>query len=238
MPDKSAMSDPNVEEAFAFLYAELREANRRFQAGGDAGRDGAIHALETVLKFLHKFQPVLNEALHAPLARLFIDLMALDDGSVSPLLKPKRRSGGAPASGLYDAEKGIAVFTVRRLVAAGVKHAAACTMVANRLVKEGVRPARRGSRGGSGQLGARTLRKWQEDIAADVGCHTIAAQTLREVEAGHLQEALAGMGLSVLPEGITLDSLLLSNFPAAALQRAHLDRLSQLIKNLRAAETT
>jgi hypothetical protein len=206
--------------AFDFLYAGLREAKQRFETGDDAGRDKAIHALEVIIKFLSDwFEPVQAEVLQAPLARLFDDLMSLDDGKVSALLKPKLQSGRARASGAYDALKGIAVFTVRRLEATGLRPIDARKKLASTLNKLNVRPARKGSAGGTGQISERTLREWQERIAADVGCHTTAAKTLRDAEEAHLQEVIAGVGLSALPAGATPDGLLSSKLSATEIRR-------------------
>jgi hypothetical protein len=232
--DNYTGGDPSSAEALNFLWEGLREAKRRFQSGQDAGRDGAIHALETVVKFLALFGPVHREALHAPLARLFDDLMSLGDGKASAMLTPTKKRGRARASGAYDALKGIAVFTVRCLAATGVGLPDAREMVAARLADVGVRPARKGSGEGSGRFSERTLRKWQYDI----GFNTTATDTLKLAESEHLAEVLSALGLSVLPAGSTADDLLLQRYPAAELQRAYLTRLTLYIADTRSQETT
>jgi hypothetical protein len=64
-----------ISRAFDFLFNGLREARCRFESGNESGRDGAIHALETVLKFLSHFEPTHAEAPHSPLVALFDALM-------------------------------------------------------------------------------------------------------------------------------------------------------------------
>src|SRR6476646_7993924 len=89
------------------FWEELREAMQQFKSGSNGGREGAIHALEIVMKFLGQFDVVRDEALNAPLARLWNDLMSLDEGMVSPMLRPKKKSGRARADSFYDGMKAI-----------------------------------------------------------------------------------------------------------------------------------
>jgi hypothetical protein len=231
-------SESAITQAFDFLFLGLREAKRVFETGDDAGREGAIHAVEIVIKFLSRFDLVKSESLHAPLARLFTDLMALNDGVASTMLKPKARSGRARSSGAYDALKGIAVFTVRRLEATGMQPVEARKTVASTLDKLNVRPARKGSDGGTGQITERTVRTWEGQIAADVGCHTVPAQTLKEAEEKNIEEVVTGIGLSGLPEDSTPDKLLLPRYAIKDLRRFYLDRLANYVENTRSAETT
>jgi hypothetical protein len=227
-----------LHQAFDFLYSGLREAKRLFETNDDSGREGAIHSVEIVIKFLSLFKPVLAEALHAPLGRLHADLIALNDGTRPAMLRPIPRSGRAPASSAYDAFKGVSVFTVRRLEATGMDPTTARKTVAAQLVKLEIRPARRGSSRGSGQISERTLRGWQEEIAADVGCHMTPCQTLREAERAQRDEVLARMGLYDLPEGSTPDTLLLSRFPVAQIRQNYIDGLASYIERTRSSETT
>jgi hypothetical protein len=232
----------HISDAFDYLYHGLKEAMRRFENpdAQDAGRDGAIHALEYVLKFFTVIERtgvypfIAAEGVHAPLARLHSDLMSLDDGMVSAMLMRKKKSGRARASSFYDGLKGIVVFTVRRLRATGVSLPEARRMVASVLAKQGIQPAREGSRGGTGELTDRTLRKWQDDI----GINETATDALRQAEAAHLKEVLEGFGLSALPTGSTVDELLLQHFKPARLQLAYLDRLRVHIAKTRGQETT
>jgi hypothetical protein len=246
--DLSPQEIQHIAHAFNFLFHGLKEAGQRFNnpTAEDGGRDGATHALESVLKFfacldrLDIYPLIVKEAVNAPLARLFTDLMALDDGNVSPMLRPKRRSrgGGTRANATYDALKGVAVFTTDRLVALGKNHTEARKSVAVRLGQEGVRPARKGSRDGSMQFSERTIRGWEEQIAADIGCRTTAAQTFHRLQAEHTRELLAELGLKELPERVSADSLLVARFGAPTLHRAFLEKLGHLIKVLRAQEST
>jgi hypothetical protein len=232
----------HISDAFNFLHYGLREATGRFQNSGaqDGGRDGVIHALESVLKFFTVIERtgvypfIVAEGVHAPIALLFDALMSLDDGKVSLMLAPKKRSGRARASSFYNGLKGIAVFTVQRLQATGVNLPEARRMVATILAKQGIRPARKGSPDGTGQLSGRTLRKWQDDI----GLNMEATTTYREAEAAHLKEALEACGLSVVPTGSTADDLLLQRLAAADLRRVYLERLSTYIGRTRSQETT
>lgn len=231
-------SEASITQAFDFLFSGLRDAKSLFETGDDAGHEGVIHAVEIVIKFLSLFDPVKSESLHAPLARLFSDLMALDDGVASKMLVPKSRSGRARASGAYDALKGIAVFTVWRLQATGMQPVDARKAVASTLDKLKVRPARKGSAGGMGQITERTLRNWEEQIAADVGCHTAAAKTLKEAEAEYEREVVTRVGLSGLPGDCTPDRLLLSRYPIKLLRDSYLARLATYVQKTRSAETT
>jgi hypothetical protein len=232
----------HISDAFNFLYHGLKEAERRFEnpASQDGGRDGAIHALKYVLKFFDVFHRtgiyplIVSDGVHAPLVRLFDDLMSLDNGRVSAMLTPKKKSGRARVGGAYDGLKGIAVFTVRRLGATGLSLADARDATATALARSGIRPARKGSADGTGQFSVRTLRQWQDDVDFNV----TATETFREAEAAHLQEVIAGFGLSGLPTGLTADDVLLQHFPAAELRRAYLDKLAAYIVRTRSQETT
>jgi hypothetical protein len=232
----------HISDAFNFLYHGLREAKSRFKnpVAGDAGRDGAIHALECVLKFftvLHEtgiYPLIVSHGVHAPLVRLFDDLRSLGDGMVSALLAPVKGPGRARASGSYDALKGVVGFTVRRLTASGVSAPEARKKVASELAKQGIRPARKGSKHGSGQFSERTLRKWQEDI----GLNKTTTDKLTQLEAAHLQEVLKSFGITTLPTGSTADDLLRQRFGAGDLQRAYLGRLTAYIASTRSQETT
>jgi hypothetical protein len=208
------------------------------------GRDGAIHALEFVLKFFDALKRkgiyplIVQDGVQAPLDRLFDDLMSLDNGMVSPMLSPRKKLGRARASSLYDGMKAVAVFTVRHLMATGLSLPEARKLVAAELAKQGIRPARKGSRDGSGQFSERTLRTWEEGIAADIGCHGTPAGTLAKLEAAHLADVLAWCGLKTLPEGATPDSLLAERCPTDRLRPAYLEKLADVVRKTRAQETT
>jgi hypothetical protein len=162
-----------ITEAFDFLDAGLREAKQRFQTGEHGGRDGSIHALETVIKFLSLYETVQTEALYAPLSALFNALMSLDDGEVQPILRKAKRKGRGRASAGRESFKGIIAATVHGLSEDGVLLAEAFELVASHLNKEGILA----ERGRFPKITARTVRGWYEGVAADVGRHVEAAQT-------------------------------------------------------------
>jgi hypothetical protein len=232
----------HISDAFNFLYHGLREAKARFEnpAAHDGGRDGAIHALEYVLKFFTALEGtevyplIVRGGVHAPLVRLYSDLMSLNDGMVSAMLAPMKKRGRARAGAAYDAMKGIAAFTVRRLTATGIRPPEARKVVASELAKLGIRPTRKGSEEGVREFSERTLRKWQEDI----GFNETATNTLRRLEVAHLMETLQHFGLLSIPTGSTADDLLLLHFRPIDLQRVYLDKMAAYIGRTRSRETT
>jgi len=161
----ASREDIALNAAFDFLYGGLRDAKKLFEAGDSAGREGAIHALETVLKFLSRFQPILDEGLNAPLAGLSNALLSLDDGTVLALLKPVQPRGRSRASAFRDSLKGAAAFTVDRLCATGRTAPDAHADVAQVLRDAGVTAAR----GRFPAITSRTVRGWCQEVAADIG---------------------------------------------------------------------
>jgi hypothetical protein len=232
----------DLSDAFNFLYHGLKEAKQRFENRTvcDNGRDGAVHALEYILKFFTVLERagvypfIIRDGVHAPLARLFDDLMSLDNGRVPPMLLPKKKSGRARASATYDGLKGIAVFTVRRLEATGLGLTEARKIVADELARAGIRPARKGSRHGSGLVSERTLRDWSDDI----DLNETAKKVLGRLEAAFLREVLDGLELPALPTGSTPDDRLLQSYPTKGLRRAHLAKLTEYLARMRSQETT
>jgi hypothetical protein len=197
--------------AFEFLYGGLRDAKNLFEAGDNAGREGVIHALENLVKFLSRFQPVIAEGLNAPLGSLLSALLSLDDGTVTPLLKPVRASGRSRGSAIRDSLKGAAAFTVMRLRAAGKTAPDACQDVASVFNDAGVKAAR----GRFPKITNRTVRGWCEEISADIVRNGDAAQTF--------------------------DGLMVEDNPAAGadpadLRRYYLAKLEHLIAALRGAD--
>ena len=228
----SEATDPNnLDEAFRFLFDGLRTAKDCWASGGNNGRNGAIHALETVIKFLSLFDVVNSEALHAPIVCLFNDIMALDDNNVSPILKPIQRSGRALDSSLFNSIKGVAVFTVHRLMETGLTAPESREQVAKALENAGLLPSRKGSDGGAGKFTARTVRKWCEDVSADIGKHSEAAQALDLANAGFTSEILHGLNLVSLPVGQTATSLLMQNWATKDVQSVLLKRLALSVSN-------
>jgi hypothetical protein len=201
----------DLNAAFDFLYSGLRDAKKLFEAGDKGGREGAIHALEILAKFLSRFQPVLDEGLNAPLAGLFNALLNLDDGAVLPLLKPVPTLGRTRASAIRDSLKGAAAFTVARLCAIGQAAPEARADVAQVFREAGVTAAR----GRYPAITNRTVRGWCEAVAGDIGRHGEAAQTFDLME----KECLP-------PDGPT----------PADIRRHYLAKLAELIGATRGAE--
>jgi hypothetical protein len=164
-------------DAFNFLYDGLREAKLRFETGNDGGRDGVVHALETMLKFLYLYEPVQSGGLQAPLAMLFNALMNLDDGAVHPMLQKVPRRGRTRASAGRESLIGTVAFTVDALCDTGKPLDDAREIVARELRRAGVRPDR-----GGGEFTSRTVRAWCERVAADVGGHGEAKQMFESLK--------------------------------------------------------
>ena len=163
---------------FNALYKGLIEAKQVFDSGRNEGREGVIHAVETVLKFLAKSGPIRSHGLHAPLAALFDALMSLDDGVVLPILKKARRTGRGRASAMRESIKGAVAFTAYALHATGQSVPAAHKLVASALQKQGVTTERGRDQG----VTTRTVRGWCEDVAADVSRESEAAQTFDRLQ--------------------------------------------------------
>jgi hypothetical protein len=148
--------------AFRHLWAELREAQSEFADGNRL--TGAYLSLVAVIAFLSLFGPVRREGLSVPLAALEDALWALDEGVVQPILKPARRArtGRARSSVLYQEAKGTTVYVVHRLRSLGLGQKEAQKIVGAELRRMGVKPDR-----GSGEITARTIRGWCDEVAAD-----------------------------------------------------------------------
>ena len=204
---------------FDFLYRGLRDAKKLFEAGDNAGREGAVHSLEILLKFLSRFQPVLDERLNAPVVALFNALLSLDDGCVLPILKSVPPRGRSRASGVRDSLKGAAAFTVTCLVATGQRVPDARADVARLFRETGVTTAR----GRYPAVTSRTVRGWCEEVAADIGRRGEAAQTFDQLE----------KECSVVERAEPAD---IEGAEPADIRRASLDSLANLINDLRGSE--
>ena len=168
-----------IEGAFNKLYAGLVEAKRLFETGSYGGREGAIHAIESVLKFLELSTVVRFHGLHAPLVTLFDALMNLDDGVVRPILQRVPHSGRSRASAMRESIKGAVAFTVYRLRATGLPATSARRLVARTLKEVGLTA----ERGKHPAVTERTIRGWYEDVAADVSRKREATQTFAMLQA-------------------------------------------------------
>jgi hypothetical protein len=150
----------DVDAALDTLFAGLREAKRQFETGTDAGRAGAVHAVETCMKFLSVFQPVLDAGLNAPLLAINNALLALDDGKVLPIIAPETRRGRRPDSAMRNSLKGGVIFTVDRLQRTGLAPRDAMRRVVSVLRKEGFASAER-------MVDLITVRGWAQAMARE-----------------------------------------------------------------------
>jgi hypothetical protein len=80
---------PHLNLALAEMFLLLRHATGPRRQGED--RAAAIQALRALWTFVSRFDAGLRENLLAPLMSLASALMALDQGNVEPLLKPRWR---------------------------------------------------------------------------------------------------------------------------------------------------
>ena len=149
---------PSLNRTLGALFALLREA-RGLQEGNNNGRAAAVVALRATAFFLMSFRGALTEGLHMPLLNLAGALLALNNNSVEPVLRPTKRTGRAVSSPQRFALIGIAVGAARRLEWTAMLPAEADKAVAARLARCGVKPAR-----GGGAITARTLRGWREGV--------------------------------------------------------------------------
>jgi hypothetical protein len=189
LPESIATGDvPSLNIALRHLWVELREAQSEFAKGNQL--DGAYLSLVAVSAFLSLFAPVKREGLSASLAALESALWALDEGVVQPILKPARRAqrGRARSSVLHQELKGAAVYVVDRFHYLGLEQKKARAIVAAELRRIGVKPQR-----GSGEITARTIRGWCQEVAADVGRHGVAAQRSHALSSHPGNKALENM---------------------------------------------
>jgi hypothetical protein len=170
-----------IKSGIGILIAGLREANRLFEEGKDAGRKGVIAAVSAVIEFILPFQRMTRDNWLAPLTSLQSALLNLDDGEALPLLRPVRRpvGGRSLASAARESAKAMVAGTMHRLCETGLDTKEACEGVAKVCREAGFKPGRKGakdSRGQEPEVTARTVRGWWEKIAEDVGRHSQAAQ--------------------------------------------------------------
>jgi hypothetical protein len=213
LPERIEPSDLlRLNEGLAYLFHELDRATELHRSDPNAGREGVIHSVETAVKFLSLFAPVISSVLHAPLGVLLDALMSLDDGRVLPVLKPAKKTGRSRASALRMSLIGGAAFTVKRLTETGMQAPAARKAVADTLRAVGVKPAR------GGVITAQTVRGWCAEVSADVGRRSEAAKTYDLLMAE--------------PMGYTTTNEL----PASQVRKVLVDRLAATAKIVRAQE--
>jgi hypothetical protein len=123
-------------EAFSKLLDRLREAAARHS---EDGRDGAIHAVNSVAAFLLDFQEVNKEGLAIPLLNLAGALNDLDNGIRTPMLS---KSTGAGRNKRSTSRRYLIaeIAAVRELmVQKGYRQKEAAKMIAERLNRIGVK---------------------------------------------------------------------------------------------------
>jgi hypothetical protein len=190
-PNNNRIKIKSKDEALEFLFKALKVANSLFVEGKDAGRLGAIEALNSVVQFLMFFKGTTD--LRQPFTALLNALENLNNGQVLPLLERQRRSGRSPASAAKDSHKALAECTVRRLRETGLGKKEAYEKVAQVCREAGIKPGRKGrdSPSQEPEITGRTVRGWCEKIAEDVGRHLQAAQTLDRLRQSQTPEAQA-----------------------------------------------
>ncbi len=163
-------------EQISELWTGLREAKCLYKRGDNAGRDGAIRALQVVSEFLMQLEPANSDGLFVPFAALYDALTSLGHGETHAMLRKVQRRGRIRASEGRRSIKGLAAFTVHGLCDLDEPLPAARRSVVSVLRKRKVTPAR-----GKGPITIRTVRLWEEDAAADVGRKDEVAQTYDEL---------------------------------------------------------
>jgi hypothetical protein len=173
LPEEIAAADLEIlNTGLRFFFSKLRLASGLFRQSEDDRRHASVVALDAAWRLVALFKEPYAECLHLPVLHLQDALRMLDEGTVSPMLKPvRRREGGRSRSAnVRGALKGRAAGTVAQLVEAGISLPDARILVAEALVEFGQRPER-----GSGQITETTVRHWCDEVDADVGRHTAAA---------------------------------------------------------------
>ncbi len=173
----------------SFFFSDLRRARELFQQSEGHGRSGAIKALGAMWRFIALFKEPLAECLHVPILRLQSELRALDQNTVSPILRPVGERGRGSSTDARAALIGRAAGAVAQLVEAGLARPEARTWVAKALVELGVRPER-----GSGEMTERTVREWCERVDADVGRHEAAATVYDGMFTADERQTFADLG--------------------------------------------
>jgi len=170
MPDEAGRASP-LEQAVFDLQDKLREAACL------EGRPGAIDALLAVMEFLSLISTPGELLRQRPISALVSALISLDDGKVLPMLKPVHLPGQSKNSVAKESAKAMVVFVVKRLTGMGLDRNSAYKKVARVCRQAGVSPGRKGGKNQIGtEMTARTVRKWCDDISADVGCHSRAGR--------------------------------------------------------------
>lgn len=149
----------SIKETRGELEAELRRANDEWQTGVDGGRDGVIHALKAVTVFLKGFDKFEKGNLCDALTILSIDLEALKDGNVSPLLAPPVSAFGGriPAPLRRQATRGFAAGAMQKLMDLGTQRSPASEKVATAISEFNV-----SFKYGDKPLNGQTVKGWRD----------------------------------------------------------------------------
>jgi hypothetical protein len=158
-----------------FLFADLREAQRRFEAEAD-GRLSAFTALGAMWRFLVLFQAPYAEKLQVPILLLEDALSKLEENLVMPIVRPRKHPGHPSSSNAHAALRGNVAATVELLSENGLDRPQGCRQVAELLKDLGVRKTR-----GSGEITDRTVNGWCEEAAEDVGRQGVVAMACDSV---------------------------------------------------------
>jgi hypothetical protein len=176
LPDNNRVEIEIDGEALELFFGGLQRAASQFIEGKDAGRGGVAEALNAVMEFLSSCGAVY---CRWPFVGLANAIDSLENGNVLPLLKPRPRSGGLPASISREGANALAVITAHQLCETGLDRREAFEKVAKVCREVGLKPGRKGAKGSQGlapETTEGTLRYWGEKIAEDVGRHSRAAQ--------------------------------------------------------------
>jgi hypothetical protein len=165
------------------LLAELRDARAEFDVQGLHSRPPVVRSLRAVLSFLTHIYEIDAEGMQVPLGHLLAAVQSLDEGKVTPLLKPAPPRGRSSEGLAHDTTRALAAHFVTLLAPTGTaqRHVKqARTSVAGVLWRAGMRPTRGA---GNARITERTVRGWCETLTADVGCKTRAGHILANLRA-------------------------------------------------------
>jgi len=140
------------------MHLLLRSAADLRRQGQES--EAVLTALRAAWTFISRFDTGVRENLLAPLMKLTSALTALEEGTVDPLLKPKRKPKGGRTPDTWERQGvvGWAVGAAHRLQWTGLTPTQADREVAAALQRLGVRPAR----GATRKMTHRTVRDWRK----------------------------------------------------------------------------
>ena len=172
------MSKDTVAEGALELIENLRVAHDKYRDGEDAGRDGAIYALNSVVEHLLRLETIRSENLAAPLLAISLALNDADDGIPSPITEVKRRVGRKPDSSSRQGVRAMAALTLDLLMKTELPQTDAAKQVAHCMNDCGVT-----LHGGGGlRISAETVIAWRDNFSANLG-KGVAAELYEELRA-------------------------------------------------------